>query len=192
MHAGRDAWQAAWQFGAAVVADAAVWTAWEDMRARVPGAHVFQRPSVLRAWYDTVAISQGLEPALGQLTGASGRCVRFAAVIAPHHGRFIARAICEPAGQDLFGYHDPMTDAALSPADWDLVWRAVRDSLRGRADVGLFRFVHAYFAGHTFRAPACDESPILSLEGLDSLDALLARCSPNHRGDVRRRLRRLA
>jgi CelD/BcsL family acetyltransferase involved in cellulose biosynthesis len=185
-------WECRWRFGRSALDDAALWSRWEQTRGKAVEAHVFHRPAVLRAWYDTVGEACGSEPAIGELVAPSGIRVWLAAAITPYRGRLVHRAICEPAGQELFGYHDPLADAPLGAREWDGFWKAVRASLRERCDVGLFRFVHDACAGRALREPAGDASPVLALRDMTSLDDVLARCSPNHRGDVRRRLRRMS
>ncbi|MDP1569802.1 MAG: GNAT family N-acetyltransferase [Vicinamibacterales bacterium] len=178
-----------WRTGWPVLADAAWWDGWEAARARAPRSHVFHRADVLRAWYDTVARTQQHEPVMIRYTAPAGARVYLAATVVPYQGRWAGRRVLEPAGQDLFGAHDPLVDGDADAVDWDAFWDAVRDAAVG-VDQALFRFVPPSMSGRVRAEPAGDECPVLSLEGVPSLDAMLARCSANHRGDVRRRIRR--
>lgn len=190
MPVSRDRGVAECRAGWAAVDDAATWHEWEAVRAHDTGAHVFHRADVLRAWYDTVARAGAQEPVLLRWSG-DGADVRLAATVAAYKGRWTRRRVLEPAGQDLFGYHAPLVAGDASRVDWDAFWSAVRDA-GCEVDAALFRFVPAAMAGLRMAEPAGDESPVLALGGVESLTALLARVSPNHRGDVGRRLRRAA
>ncbi len=178
-----------WMAGWPVLDHAPLWEEWEAVRARAVVSQVFHRADVLRAWYDTVARAQRHEPVMIRYTAPAGARVYLAASVVPYEGRWAGRRVLEPAGQDLFGSHDPLVDGDAEAVDWDAFWDAVRDAAAG-VDQALFRFVHPRMSGRARAEPAGDESPVLSFEGVPSLDAMLARCSANHRGDVRRRIRR--
>jgi CelD/BcsL family acetyltransferase involved in cellulose biosynthesis len=147
---------------------------------------------LLLAWYDTVGRACSAMPAIGEFISPSGVQVWLAAAVTKYQGRVLQRSVCEPAGQELFGYHDPLSEQPLDERMWDGFWLTVRAALGSRCDLGLFRFVHERYAGTQLRERAGDASPVLTFDGANRLDDMLARCSSNHRGDVRRRLRRLA
>lgn len=177
-------WRAGWE----VLDDAAAWEDWEAARVRAVTTHVFHRASVLRAWYDTVARAERHEPVLVRWRSPAGE-VHLAAVVARYRGRRSVRHVLEPAGQDLFADHAPLVTMP-GEIDWDAFWAAVRRAATRGTDAALFRFVPRGMSGSRFAKPPGDESPVLALEGASSFDALLDRCSANHRGDIRRRLRR--
>lgn len=186
----REAGEVVCHAGWPAVDDAATWHEWESARARDAHAHVFHRADLLRAWYETVARAESHEPRVLRWS-RDGLEVWLAAAVVTYQGRWARRRVLEPAGQALFGYHAPLVAGQSARIDWDAFWGDVRTASVA-TDAALFRFVPSGLAGRRLAAPAGEESPVLALDGVDSLDALLARCSPNHRGDVRRRLRRAA
>jgi CelD/BcsL family acetyltransferase involved in cellulose biosynthesis len=187
MRAHDDAWSAVWSLAGRV--DVAAWQEWSRAGSS-PLAHVFHRPDLLALWMETIGEAVGARPALAAITHSSGITARLAAVVTPYQGSLVTRRILEPMGQDLFGYHDPCFDRLPPPPLLDGFWSLVRATAPPH-DQARFRFVDRRFAGETLHLPASDPSPVLSLDGASSLDEVLARCSSNHRGDVRRRLRRL-
>jgi CelD/BcsL family acetyltransferase involved in cellulose biosynthesis len=175
---------------------AEVWTPdfqahWRQLLHSAPTATVYHRPELIRAWAETCGEANGIEPLVGWAEGGEGERVLLPWVVARHGGRFVRRRVAEPAGQSLFGYHDPLVSGE-GPSLTSSFWNAVRRSIARFCDQALIRFVHPEFAPARHAEPCGEENPVLQLEGLESLDAMLARCSSNHRGDVRRRLRRLA
>jgi CelD/BcsL family acetyltransferase involved in cellulose biosynthesis len=187
MRAHDDAWSAVWSF--TVHADDPVWTGWSHA-ASSPLAHVFHRPDLLSLWMQTIGASMGARPALAEIAHPSGITARLAAVVTPHRGSLVTRRILEPMGQDLFGYHDPCFDRLPTPEQLGGFWSLVRATAPPH-DQARFRFVDRRFSAGQLHLPSSDQSPVLSLEHAASLDDVLARCSSNHKGDVRRRLRRL-
>jgi CelD/BcsL family acetyltransferase involved in cellulose biosynthesis len=175
-----------------------VWSApcqavWRELLAADPDAHAYQRPEVVRAWAETRGAAVEARPAVALATHESGARALLPWVVARHRGSRISRRILEPAGQSLFGYHDPLVAGPPLPAAaWADFWEAARRRLAGDCDQALFRFVHPRCGSGPRSRPCPDASPVLPLAGFADLDGLLARCSANHRGDVRRRLRRLA
>lgn len=165
---------------------------WSELLAADPEAHAFQRPEVVRAWVETRGEAVGARPAFALATHSSGARALLPWVVVVHHGSRISRRILEPAGQSLFGYHDPIVAGSTLPeTDWVDFWEAARRQLAGSCDLALFRFVHPRCGRGKRSTPCSDDSPVLDLTGVSDFEALLARCSANHRGDVRRRLRRL-
>ncbi|MEW6320198.1 MAG: GNAT family N-acetyltransferase [Acidobacteriota bacterium] len=164
-------------------------TAWRDALARAHAPHVFHLPAVQMAWLDTIGRLREVEPLVVRVAHG-GVEAWFSVAIHTYRGRLVSRRVCEAVGQDYFGYDEPLVVGDPATADWDAVWSALRAALAGTADSGLFRSVDPRLAGTRFSEPAGDESPVLRLEG-ESFDRLLARCSANHRGDIRRRVRRL-
>jgi CelD/BcsL family acetyltransferase involved in cellulose biosynthesis len=113
-------------------------------------------------------------------------------VVATQAGRFTRRRMLGPVGSSLFGYHDPLVGASDADGiDWSSFWESTRRELARSCDQALFRFVHPRYTRGVATEPCGEESPVLSLAGLSDLQDALARCSTNHRSDVRRRLRRL-
>jgi CelD/BcsL family acetyltransferase involved in cellulose biosynthesis len=129
---------------------------------------------------------------LGIARNTAGTHVLLPWVIVTYRGRFVVRRVLEPAGQSLFGYHDPLVGPDEAGAiDWPAFWDAVHRNVRGCCDQALFRFVDPRYAQGPLSEPCGEESPVLDLSGLSDLDALLRRCSRSHRGDVHRQFRRL-
>jgi CelD/BcsL family acetyltransferase involved in cellulose biosynthesis len=182
-------WRVEWQFGRAAFANTTLQRDWRDAYARAD-AHAFNRPEVLLAWFDTIAEAGGSTPVWIEAAHRNGAHVRLAAVGVQHHGRVMTRDSLEAAGQELFGYHDPLLVSG-TVADWDSFWCALRDSAPAQFSQVMFRLVHPACAGRQFASARTEVSPVLTLSPFDSLDTVLAACPANHRGDVRRRLRRL-
>jgi len=174
-----DVWEPSFQ---------ATWTALFD---RNPNAHVYHRPDVVRAWAETHGAQQGARPMMGLAVDPEGRRLLLPWVVVPRRGRISRRRVLEPAGQEFFGYQDPLVEGDRSQIDWKSFWECARREARAVSDQALFRLVHPCCAQGPRSAANGEESPVLDLEGLESFDDLLARCSTNHRGDVRRRIRRL-
>jgi CelD/BcsL family acetyltransferase involved in cellulose biosynthesis len=185
---GRADWTAAWTFGG-VFTDPDVRRAWTAAQPS-PLGHVFHRLDLMKMWTDTIGAAAGAAPAMASLASDSGLTGLVAVAVVPHRGSMVTRRVLEPMGQDLFGYHDPLFDRQPPAAAVDAFWSTLRSSAPAH-DQARFRFVDGALAPASFQAPSGDDSPVLSLEGAATLDDVLGRCSANHRGDVRRRLRRL-
>jgi CelD/BcsL family acetyltransferase involved in cellulose biosynthesis len=153
-------------------------------------AHVYQHPALVRAWADTCGAAADARPMMGLARTYEGDDIVLPWIVAPQRGGVATRQRLEYAGQDLFGYHDPVAASPASSIDWAAFWRAVRATTSHASDQALFRFVHADFAPAA-AARAGDDSPVLDLAAAGGFERLLAACSANHRGDVRRRRRRL-
>ncbi|MGH9347688.1 MAG: GNAT family N-acetyltransferase [Vicinamibacterales bacterium] len=179
-------WRRTWDdvFAAAFVAR------WNALRAADPHATVYHRPELVRAWAETCGDATGCEPLVG-IASRAGVDVILPWVVAIRRGRLMTRRVIEAAGQDLFGYHDPIVAGRHAPGVcWDGFWDAARAAMAAFGHQALIRSVRADRAG---RAPRpAEAAPVLRLDGARSLDVLLASCSANHRGDVHRRVRRLA
>ena len=106
-------------------------------------------------------------------------------------GRVAARRQLGYVGDDLFGYHDPLTNTGLDRIDWAGLWRSARESISDIHDQAIFRAVDAR-AAPADAEPSGDLSSLLRLGGAGSFDELLESCSSSHRKDVRRQGRRLA
>lgn len=166
---------------------------WREILAADPQANAFQRPRLVRAWAETRGRALQASPAVFLATHRSGARALLPWTVVRHRGSRLVRRVLEPAGQSLFGYHDPVVAGpALPPAEWKGFWESARRQLAGSCDQALFRFLHPRCGQGPLSEPCGDDSPVLDLSEVADFDALLARCSPNHRGDVRRRLRRLA
>ena len=165
---------------------------WERLLSSSTHANVYHVPALVRAWAETHGKALGAEPLFGFAAGPGGVRVLATFVLITHGGRYVTRRVLTAAGDSFFGYHDPLVSGA-NPAevDWSLFWHAVREEVAGRCDHALLRFVHPAFASGPLVEPSGDPSLVLVLSGLSSLDEALLRCSVNHRGDVRRRLRRI-
>lgn len=166
--------------------------AWSEALAADPDPHAFKLPELARAWVETRGREVGAAARVGLAEHRSGARVVLPWMVVTHHGRRLARRVLEPIGQSLFGYHDPVGDfSRLADADRAALWEGARKAV-GACDQALFRLVAAGRAAGPLATPNDEESPVLPLAGAASLAELLARASANHRGDVRRRLRRLA
>lgn len=150
-------------------------------------ANAFQRPELCAAWAASLGPHASAQALVGHATHPSGAEALLPWMVRRSAGHRVVRRELVFIGQDLFGYHDPLlSDAGLGPS----LWRDARQALAGATDQAFFRLVHRPWPQG--RVVATEASPVLDLEGLDSFEALLATTSANHRGDVRRRLRRLA
>lgn len=187
----RASWKVEWAHGWDEIADARVAASWDRAVQADGGAHVFARRDVAWTWLDTVGRALDVMPCLAVAVDGDGRRVVLPAIVSVHRGRLVTRRVLEPVGQDLFGYAAPACEAGDREVDWDGFWEAVRVTHRHH-DQALWRGVPRLRAGCRFAEPAGDGSPVLDMRGVRTLDELLGRASPNHRGDVRRRLRRLA
>jgi CelD/BcsL family acetyltransferase involved in cellulose biosynthesis len=168
---------------------------WRRLLAEDPDPHPFKEPALALAWAETCGRAIGAVPRVGRAVHSTGARALLPWTIVRHRGRSINRKVLEPIGQSLFGYQDPVADAAaaaLSTAGWAGLWQAARRALSGGCDQALLRLVQPRYAHGPHAEPAREESPVLSLAGIASFEELLAGTSANQRGDVRRRLRRLA
>ena len=106
-------------------------------------------------------------------------------------GRFVARRSLEYAGRELSGYQAPLVVPAPGQAiDSDELWQAIQVAAGNECDKALLRYLPASSAPSWAR-PMGEPTPVLDLRPIASFDDLLSRCSANHRGDVKRRFRRL-
>jgi CelD/BcsL family acetyltransferase involved in cellulose biosynthesis len=166
---------------------------WNKMLQTTSFRHIYHRPEVVRAWVDTCGVALRVRPMVGLATHENGAHVLLLWMTTPYKGQFLHRQILEPIGQALFGYHDPLVVGDdVSRIDWQELWEVLRCSLRTACDQALFRFVHPRYAYCRHTMICAEESPVLQLDQTANFAGLLARCSQNHRGDVRRRFRRLA
>ena len=165
---------------------------WLRLLARAPCSHVYHLPDLVRAWVETYGAAVHARPLFGLATDDTLCQVVLLWVVVTHRGRFTRRRVLEPVGSRLFGYNDPLVGAPdADQIDWSGLWAGARRELARCYDQALFRFVHRRYARGLDAEPCGEQSPVLSLAGLSGLEDALARCSANHRGDVRRRLRRL-
>ncbi len=190
MSAGTDDWTFEWRRSWDEVRDPEFVGRWQRVLNASASAQVYHCPEIVAAWADTVGAAAGAEPCFGVATSAAGHSIILPWVVGTHQGRLWWRKMIEPVGQDMFGYHDPLTDAAPASIDWRAFWQLARESVPGHWDQALFRYVHAELSDPAW-SQAADGGPVLSLDGVASFDALLASCSSNHRGEIRRRRRRL-
>jgi len=163
---------------------------WNRIRAAAAQTHVYDRPALVRAWAETCGAAAEYEPAIAiarDLVNATEVLVPW--VVRRVRGSFASRHQLVFAGDDLFGYHDPLASAGV--VDWRGFWAAARTELASSCDQSLFRFVHAGCAGDaTERSP--EPGGVLRLDREGGYDAIVAKCSANHRGDIGRRRRRLS
>lgn len=164
--------------------------AWEALAAG-PCGHPFAHPALVRAWADTVGAATGVQPWVCVAHDADGTTAVLPAVVRRYAGRWAERAVLEPAGGSLFGYHAPVWSRAPSVDQATRFWDGVRAVTGGTVHQALFRLVAPTSAGARHQEPAGDDSPVLSLAGLTDFDAVLARLSRNAREQVRRAARRL-
>ncbi|MGE0039633.1 MAG: GNAT family N-acetyltransferase [Vicinamibacterales bacterium] len=150
---------------------------------------VFHQPDVIRAWMDTVGVAIGAEPSIYFARSGGQAVAALATVVVRQRGRLFDRRVLEPVGRELFGYHDALVAGPRDRFPWPAFWSALRAASAGTVDQALFRFV-ARGEGWT-ETDVTERAPVLELSGLPGVDAVLGRCSANHRGDTRRRTRRL-
>lgn len=162
---------------------------WDAVFASAVERDVFQHPELARAWAETCGAAAGAEPLVGFATGPGGASVVLPWAIQRQRGRLVTRRRLGYIGDDLFGYHDPL--ASTSTVNWDTFWREARDGVAGACDHALFRSVHRRQSSRD-ASRGGDEYSVLKLDRHETFDALLNACSANHRGDIRRRRRRLA
>ena len=174
-----------------------VWSAdflgrWEALRAASPHANVYHCPAVVRAWAETHGRAIGAEPLFGLATGPDGALVLLPFVVVTQHGRLAKRRALSAVGEGFFGYHDPLVSVPnIASIDWAAFWDLVRRQTAGDCDQALVQTVHEPFAAGPLVDPSRQMSPVLDLSSTGDLDDVLERTSGNHRGDVRRRLRRI-
>jgi CelD/BcsL family acetyltransferase involved in cellulose biosynthesis len=112
-------------------------------------------------------------------------------VVVRYEGRFVERRILEYAGRELSGYQAPLLVPASGAAiDLDELWRAIQLAAGSKCDKALLRYLPAA-AAPSWGRPMGEPTPVLDLRSVTSIDDLLSRSSANHRGDVKRRFRRL-
>lgn len=166
---------------------------WERLLANSPHGHAYHHPQVVRAWAETHGLAIGAQPLFAIATGPGGARVLCTFVVVEQRGHYATRRVLAPAGMSYFGYHDPLLESGNPhDVDWAAFWDAVRVDVAGRCDHALVPLVHRALAAGPLTEQAGDPSPVLDLSGCADLDAVLARCSSNHRRDIRRLLRRLS
>jgi len=191
MPARTDAWRFEWCRSWADVWSNRVLERWQRAFDVASAPHVYHRLDLVRCWSETRGVATGAEAHVGIATSAAGAQVVLPWVVSKHRGRLTVRRTLEPVGADFFGYHTPLL-AGVEPQqiDWPGFWDAARASVAGACDQGMFRLVEPEYAARPGMRLASEESPVLSLEGCDDLEAVLARCTSSHRVDVNRQLRR--
>ncbi len=183
-------WTFQWRRTWADVWTPAFMSLWEAVRDADPDAHVYHRAGLVRAWADTCGDPAGAAPMIGLAHGPDGRRAILPWVIADARGRAMRRRTLGPAGDDLFGYHAPLVEGGADGVDWAAFWSAAREAVGKACDQALFRFVEPRYATG-LPVETSEMAPVLDLTDVADFDTLLGRCSANHRGDVRRRFRRL-
>jgi CelD/BcsL family acetyltransferase involved in cellulose biosynthesis len=176
-------WDEAWSLGETV--------GWRAC-ATGPGGHAFAHPALVRAWAETIGGAVPVVPHVVVARDGDGTTVVLPAVIRAYAGRLARRRVLEPAGGALFGYHTPIWSRGPTPDLATRFWAAVRHASAHDVHQALFRFVAPVAAGTEGTELAGDESPVLPLAGLHSLDDVLGRMSRNAREQVRRIARRLS
>jgi CelD/BcsL family acetyltransferase involved in cellulose biosynthesis len=165
---------------------------WNRLRRASPTAHVYQNPAVVRAWAETCGASVRAEPLVGMAVGPGGVEVLVPWTVHRVRGRVAARRQLAYAGDDLFGYHDPLAAGdAVDATDWSDFWQSARAAVSDLHDQAIFRAVGARLAP-AGAEPSGDKSSVLHFSGAAGFDRLFESCSASHRGDVRRCRRRLA
>lgn len=163
---------------------------WKSLRRVADASTPYHEPAVVRAWAETCGKAIGCRPLFG-VAARRDVTILLPWIIVVNRGRVVTRLTIEGVGQDLFGYHDPIVSGTSAHAvDWPEFWEAARNATAGFCHQALLRSVHAAYA-RSDDAPA-ENAPVLALDRVASLEAALARCSSNHRGEVHRRLRRLS
>lgn len=182
-------WRLSWLEAWDEVRDPGFVTQWRQLADESAGPAGFQRPEVVLPWVTESAEPSGSTPLFGWAEHSSGARALLPWVCSVHRGRLARRRVAEPALGDLAGYTDPLYVGA--PEGLAELWSLAQVELAGRVEQGLCRFVHRELA--PAEAPSTsDQSPVLLLPTGATLAELLARTSANHRGDLGRRIRRLA
>lgn len=182
-------WQFEWYDTWDEIWSGAVSDRWEQLLARDTSAHVYHDPRLVRAWAETHGRAEGARPMVGVGTDSAGRDVLVTWAVTEQRGRYVRRRSLGHVGDAFFAYHDPLVaDEHAVAIDWRSFWQAARHAIGAGVDQALLRFVHDRYAPD---GRPSERSPVLDLGGLADLDGALARCSANHRTDVRRRLRRI-
>ena len=163
---------------------------WSTLFDRDSHALPYHHPGLVRAWSETVGAALQSKPMVGVAHDTSGSTVLLPWVLEPGHGRLITRRRLLPAGAGVFGYGRPLV-VASAPIDWSSFWPALTRDVAREADLIEVAFLEPALAQGAPAVPAGDPCPIINVASADSLEAVLARCSPNHRTDIRRRFRRL-
>ncbi len=185
-------WQFEWRRSWPEVWEPAFVDRWSRLHDASPTAQMYQSPAVVRAWAETCGASAHAEPLIGMARGPSGTQVLLPWAVYRVQGRIAARRQLGYAGDDLFGYHDPLEEkGGVDAVDWSDLWRSARDAAADTHDQAIFRSVDARVAPEE-GGPCGDESSVLRLDRGMSFDQLLEGCSSGHRKDVRRLRRRLA
>ena len=187
-----ESWQFEWRRRWSDVWSSGFEQTWQALFDGSPSAHVYHRPALVRAWAETCGHAVGAEPMFGLGRAAGGIQVLLPWVVLRYRGRLAVRRVLEPAGGDIFGYHNPLLHGATpEQIDWAAFWRSARADVGSACDQALFRFLQPAYAPAIEGRLASEGSPILNLRGHRDLGSVLTNCSSNHRIDVRRRLRRL-
>ncbi len=188
-----ERWRFEWRRTWAEVWSSAFEQTWRALLAASASAHVYHQPALVRLWAETCGRAADAEPMFGLARSQDGAELLLPWVVVRYVGRFAARRTLEPAGGDLFGYHDPLV-ARVRPAavDWSAFWRSARDQVRSGCDQALLRFLPPSYIPAGDGRLRSDDSPVLDLRGCAGLDDVLARCSSSHRVDVKRQMRRLS
>jgi len=187
-----DVWSFEWRSTWDDVWSPAFVNQWRRMLATASTASVYHEPDLVRAWADTHGAAIGAEPLFGIARRPDGSSVLLTFIVVTQRGRRAARRSLTTAGEAFFGYQDPLlAGAAADAVDWSDFWCQVRAATAPWCDQGLVRFVHAPLAAGPLSVAAGDPSPVLSLVNHSTLDDVLARCSGNHRREVRAKVRKL-
>ena len=166
---------------------------WRSLLAAAELTNVYHRPEVVRSWAETCGEAIGAQPCFGLARHSDGHRLLLPWIVVTYAGRLGRRRVLEPAGQSFFGYHSPLAaNGRQEKLNWPGFWSAARHELRGVCDQALFRFLDQEQAQGAMSESCADQNPMLDLAGVTDLATLLESRSANHRGDVRRRLRRIA
>lgn len=182
-------WQFKWLRDWNTIWQSHVLPEWHEMAESAVHSHPYHRPEVIRHWAETCGNEDYIKPMFGIAQHDEKRCL-LPWVTTTHHGRFGTRRRLEYVGHDVFGYHDPLS-SDTEEVDWAGFWEAVRFETTKFCDQSLLRFVHPRYGTGSLATPSLESSPLLDLQTVADFQDLMNGCSANHRGDVRRRIRRL-
>jgi CelD/BcsL family acetyltransferase involved in cellulose biosynthesis len=192
-------WSIEWDHGWPEPTESSIERAWQRAWIHTPHSHVFQQPRLSRMWVDTVARPRGERSVLA--IARDGRRTIYCPFTIRRRAGVIRLPELRSLGANLtFDYQDPLVDGpSLSAAEWGGFWRALEQSTRGLPVGGVeFSHVPAYACPDRFdgvQAPrfvASTVAPNIDLRGLSDIDALFARLTAKHRGEIRRKLHALA
>lgn len=167
------------------------WQAW--LKAS-PTAHVFDHPSLVRAWVETYGSLRPLKPRFLVAT-AHQHTVFLPLVLWTQNWKGAFQRVLVPVADSDFDYHDPVVVGDMGDIDWNRFWSIlVQEAQRaswGTVDRMALRGVHGTCLAPDRFVQEADPCPFFDLRGLADSEGLLNALRPSLRGDLRRQQRRM-